>query len=79
MKIKNRKNQYELEIKRFYFPASIEAECPACRAAAVFDGEEEYVSNPTLGAPTDIHFYCESCDHEWDEQVVFTLTVGPVT
>jgi hypothetical protein len=69
--------QGEIDVKRFYMSGvQVEDVCPKCGDTLTYDGEEQYVSNPTAGSEIDLHMYCEDCDHEWDIKVQLQVKIS---
>ena len=67
MKIKIVKNEgvhFNIDVKRFYMPYSINWECPNCKECYSEDLNEQYLSHPTTGTPIDFDVYCRKCEHE---------------
>ncbi len=67
---------YELNIKRFYAPFVIAADCPKCGSRVEQHCSDNYLSYPTAGESFEHHMYCsyeddagEYCEEE------FTVTI----
>lgn len=69
-------NPIELDVKRFYLPGVVlSAKCPKCKKTVKYDLGADYLSYPSINAPTDFHFYCPDDGAEWDEQIILRVTV----
>ena len=79
MKIKSTNEPFNIEVKRFYVPITFSDNCPKCgKIDEVSYTSDQYFSYPIANEPF-IHtqcFYCEDCDHEWDDECELTLTLG---
>lgn len=64
MKIKNKKEKFVLEIKRFYFPSKITWTCDRCNEENIMDFDEDYLSYPPVNEVFDLDLYCPNCDNE---------------
>lgn len=66
----------ELDVKRFYLPGvELSSPCPKCGHVCVHDLSSDYLSYPVANVPEDKHFYCDECNHEWDERIVLRVSV----
>jgi hypothetical protein len=75
MRIIGKPEPQRLEIKRFYVTGlALSDDCPNCGKAVKIDLEEDYISYPSIGRPTPVHFYCP-CDTEWERNVIVNLTL----
>ena len=58
----NSKPGTELNVKRFYVPGFIiKSDCPNCGKEQDQDLGDQYLSYPSLGVPSKVHFACEPC------------------
>jgi hypothetical protein len=65
MKITHRPDPFEVDVKRFYFPSTLEGTCPNCQAPFKHDFSDYYLSYPVTNTPFNQGCYCEVCEHEW--------------
>jgi len=67
--------------KRMHIPFAISDECPGCNAEVAIDySKDQYLSYPRLdGESTEISFYCDDCEEEWQKEIVLVLTVEQLT
>ncbi len=71
---------FKVEVKRFYVPVKITAECPECGKEVTKDCESDYLSHPTFNAVEQVHFYCvtetddDHEEHEFYAAVRFGIT-----
>lgn len=72
---------FGIEVKRMYWPGTIEATCPNCKHEQVEYGSTRYLSYPTANVPFDMTLCCEECDTEWPVRVILRVSVEvlPVT
>lgn len=70
-------NRFEVDVKRFYIPVVVISVCPECTEEVRRNLEDNYLSYPTLGAPTKLYFSCSN-EHEWQDQVIVNITVEAV-
>ena len=66
---------FEIEVKRFYIPFSVETNCPRCNTVQTQNLEVDYLSYPTVGNPIDLDFYCGACEHEFSEKVKLEINL----
>lgn len=84
MQIENTNKSFELEVKRFYFPAVLRANCPVCGKECIKDGSGDYLSYPKVNTPTKVYFYCYSIvdgkdvEHEFKKEIILRITVEAV-
>ncbi len=76
-KIEGNYPKTELDIKRFRIPGlKINAECPNCKEMIEQDiGFKDYFDYTEIKQPTERHFYCHKCEHEWDEKIILKVGV----
>jgi hypothetical protein len=85
MKIENSNAPFEIDVKRFYFPAVLRAHCPTCGKECVKDGEGDYLSYPKTNTPTEVNFYCHSIvndvdvEHEFSKKIILRVTIEEVS
>jgi C4-type Zn-finger protein len=77
MEIRRVSRELMLDVKRFYHGHEIKDDCPKCKTTEVI-GEDEYISYPNFGRPTEIHFYCGKCNHKWSRKVLITVNIDEV-
>lgn len=68
----------EFEIKRFYLPFEIKAECPNCFSDVSRDLSYSYLSYPVTG-PNVVSLYCGRCGHDFDVRVELELHLKPLS
>lgn len=73
--ITNKAEPFEVEVKRFYLPAVLTCDCPACGVPAVCDMENDYLSYPMANKPFDQGLCCRECEHEWNVSLTLTVRV----
>jgi len=73
-KVINEEGSFEIEVKRFYLPVKIEANCPECGEHVVYDLNDNYLSYPDANVPFGHTMYCE-CEHEWEVPVILRVTM----
>jgi len=84
MRVENTDKPFEIEVKRFYFPAILYATCPTCGKECAKNGNGDYLSYPKANTPTKVYFYCQSIvdgkdvEHEFTEEIILRVTVEPV-
>ena len=79
MRIINKKEPMEIEVKRFYHPFEIYDECDKCGKEIASWINTDYLSYPELYKPFKINFSCEECDHEWSREIIISMNVKEVT
>jgi len=68
--IETKDEEFEIEVKRFYFPVKINWKCPNGHIN-VRDFEEDYISYPLVNKEMNFDFYCQECDEEGIEDPVY--------
>lgn len=58
--------------KRFYHAFIFFDDCPECGTE---DANEHYLSYPVPDMPARVHFECNDCGHDWERNVVVTVSV----
>jgi hypothetical protein len=76
MRIENRPEPFEIQVKRFYLPARVTDTCPNCGKEQTRDLDGDYLSYPKANAPEPVNFYCD-CEHEWQVWVTLRVTLEP--
>lgn len=78
-KITNSPDSMSIDVKRFYVPAVITAQCPFCGKECENDYSDEYFSYPDTNERFGAHFYCDGPegkdDHEFEVDVVLRITL----
>lgn len=69
------KGEFELAVKRFYFPFVLKRKCPVCGYLNEHDFEREYLSYPVLNVKEKVGLYCDECDHEFTVGVTLKLSL----
>jgi hypothetical protein len=64
-----------LDIKRCYLPISVTDICSECNEVRTISLDDHYLSYPVIGMAEPVSFYCDSCHHEWDVDIVINLNV----
>lgn len=57
--------EFEIDVKRFYFPFKFDAPCPKCLCIVHQDFNRDYISFPEVNKESDLDMYCDECDYEW--------------
>jgi hypothetical protein len=84
MQIENTDKPFDIEVKRFYFPAVLRANCPICGKECIKNGNGDYLSFPRANTPIKVYFYCQSIvddkdvEHEFTEEIILRVTVEAV-
>ena len=79
MIIKNSDKPFEIDVKRFYTPVEISDECPECGVTNESSNtDNNYFSHPYVNRPERVLFYCEECEHEWENKVILRITIEAV-
>ena len=68
----------EIDTKRFYLPGIVvKRKCPHCNVMMTWNGNERYLSNPSVGK-FDFHFCCEECDEEsyFDANLIIKIEIA---
>lgn len=80
--VKNEESHFEVDVKRFYLPATITAKCPHCGKEVEHDLSDDYLSYPTANEPFDHLMYCDGPkgedDHEFRVRVKLTIRLEEV-
>lgn len=72
--------RFEIDDKRLHLPFRVSDDCPECGTDRSLDlADDEYFSNPLIGQPQSIDFYCGECGHEWMQLVVLEVSLRPAT
>lgn len=69
------KGEFELDVKRFYFPFILKRKCPVCGYLNEYNFENEYLSYPVLNNKKPVWFCCYECDHEFSVGVMLKLSL----
>ena len=69
VEIKNQEENFEIDVKRFYFNGSYEIECPNCKSKMKDDLSDNYLSYPVIGHETTRYFCCQNCNSEYELNV----------
>lgn len=67
MKLISENKPFRLDVKRFYFPAKIECDCPICWQKVFTDLNDDYISYPTLNSTSDVYMICEHLDTDKED------------
>jgi len=70
------KSSTDTDIKKFYLPYDLYANCPTCGDRIKWNN---YLCYPTYGEPENIHFYCDECEDDFTKTIVIGLKVEEVT
>ncbi len=62
VELKNQKEGFELNIKRFYPTGSYTVICPNCQSNMIDDLDEDYLFEPCIGKTEIRYLTCQSCD-----------------
>lgn len=62
IELKNQKEGFDLNIKRFYPTGSYTVTCPYCQSSMVDDLNENYLFEPCIGKTIIRYFICQICD-----------------
>jgi hypothetical protein len=66
----------EIDVKRLYLPGiKVKSQCEKCSTLVTMDLADEYMSNPSIGAPEPVYFYCDNCEHTWAVDVILKLSL----
>lgn len=78
-KINYVKEPFSVEVKRFYFPCSLESPCPKCGDVKTMTMANEYISYPVINGVEEVSFGCEPCGEEgyteWKVRIRLDLNV----
>jgi len=79
---------FDVPVKRFNFPATLETACPKCGLEAKRDFDDDYISYPTFNGKEEINFSCydeilndddewvnRGCNHEWSVTIRLRVMV----
>lgn len=69
------KNEFKIDVKRFYFPGKLESVCPTCGASWQLDGKDRYLSYPTVNKVEEYTAYCDECYTEWAVHYRLNVTI----
>lgn len=69
------KEEFELNIKRFYLPIIIKRKCPNCNNECEEDLGYSYLSYPTVNKKERLHFYCPECDCEFEIDRILKISL----
>jgi uncharacterized protein YlaI len=75
--ITENKDNFKIQVKRFYLPYNIECKCPKCNKIVEFN-DNDYITYPILNKELEINFYCENCYHEFEKKIVIDIVVKEV-
>lgn len=83
MRIENRDDEFGLDVKRFYIPATVHDKCPSCGADVERDLMDEYLSYPSANDAFDLEMGHSDCpnpttsygDTTWKARVVLRVTL----
>lgn len=65
VELKNQKEGFELNIKRFYPTGSYTITCPNCQSTMIDDLDEDYLFEPCIGKTVIRYLTCQICDIEY--------------
>jgi len=69
----------ELDVKRLRLPGVVlERNCPFCGGLVRLDLNEHYLSYPKVGVMSDVTFYCDHCDDDWEVPIKLEVMVTEV-
>lgn len=73
---------FEVDVKRFYIPVTVVADCPHCGQEVVQDLSDDYLGYPTANAPTDLPMYhvvdkASGEAHEFSVPIVLKISIEP--
>lgn len=83
VRVENSTGSTEIDVKRFYVPATILWTCPKCGGENAEDLESQYLSYPSAGAPFRHTLYCgkqigdTDCDSEHETELLLELKLSP--
>lgn len=74
---------FEVDVKRFYIPVTVVADCPHCGQEVVQDFSRDYLSYPTANAPTTFGMYhvvdkASGEAHEFNVPIVLRISIEAV-
>lgn len=75
---------FEVDVKRFYIPVTMVADCPHCGQEVVQDfSQGDYLSYPTANKPTEFSMYhvvdkASGEAHEFNVPIVLKISIEPV-
>ena len=69
IELKNQQQNFETGVKRLYFNASYEIECPVCKAKMVDDLRDNYLSYIVIGQHTTRYYDCKNCGSGYELNV----------
>lgn len=84
MKVESLDESFEIDVKRFYAPIILCAECPECGRECSRDLRDNGLSYPRLNEPMEVWFRClpgvgdGRDEHEFARTVVLRLSVEAV-
>jgi len=82
MKLSNGGEPFEVDVKRFYFPTTLEAKCPTCGTEVKREFSDDYLSYPTANKPFDLNVYCAGPegkdDHNFTVKVMLRVALEAV-
>lgn len=71
------KEEFCIEVKRFYVPFVAKVKCPSCNNGNSLDLEEtDYMSYPTLNKKEAYYLCCEKCDCEYEIDLTLKMSVS---
>lgn len=69
----------KIDLKRFYPPFDLTANCPHCGEEVTQEGDARYLMYPGINIPIQVDFYHELAEvrHEWEERIILRVTAEP--
>lgn len=68
------KEEFEVEVKRFYLPIVVKRECPECQQKIEHDQGDRYLMYPTVNKNEPLQFYCEDREIEFEVDGVLKIS-----
>ena len=69
------KEEFDIEVKRFYLPIEVERKCPQCYNPCKKNLGEDYLSYPVGNKVEPLHFYCDVCDTEFEADSILKISM----
>lgn len=70
VELKNQKEGFELDIKRFYPTGSYTVICPNCQSTMIDNLDENYILEPCIGKTIIRYLTCQICDTEYQLPII---------
>lgn len=77
MEIRKLKGFASIDVKRWYSPYLLISKCAQCGHRNELDLTDDYLSYPSIDEPHEVYFFCDKCEHEYEEKIVIKMEIVP--